>query len=215
MIHVNTFGADCTCKLQATSKGIFKPVHKISLSHCISHIIRAHLGVYFCLLLLIFCLGPSTYHRTSLLQNSKAASLFFRAHTFLILTGKMPDSQSLPFQNPTSQFNEFYISFHRVCRLAALVLIIIVLGAWNRSTIPKHRVSPPPQHSLKSFPWHSAISIYYNITTIFSASSATSSRAGSFRRRQRSWKPIDQKQKLLFFIFKIPPLRQIHSVLRI
>lgn len=185
-------------QLQATSKGIFRTVHKISPSHCISHIDSGPLGRLFLSATFNPLPGPSTYQRTSLLQNSKAASLFFRAHTFLIPTGKMPSSLPFPFQNPFSHFNEFDVFFHRICSLAALVLIIIVLGAWNRSTIPKHRAPTPPSILFNLF---LGTLQFQSITTIFSASSATSLKAGSFRRRQRSWKPIDQKKKLLFLNF--------------
>ena len=85
-----------TCNCKPLAKGF---VHKISLSLTLH--IRDHLGVYFCLLLSILYVGS----RPDLSSNEspskfKAASLFFRAHTFLILTGKMPFSQRFPFQNP-------------------------------------------------------------------------------------------------------------------
>lgn len=177
-------------QLQATSKAILKLCIKSRFLTAYSGL----LGRLFLSATLNPLPTPSTYHPTSLLPNSKPQACSFTPTPSWYWLVKCPPPSAFLFRI-LFHFNEFDISFYG--SLAALVLILLLswaLGIHLLYEVSRH------QHSLKSF---LGTLQSQSFTTIFSASSATSSRAGSFRRCQRSWKPSGQK--LLFFYFKTSP----------
>lgn len=124
-IYIHTYmvltavGLQQICNRKPLAKGDFQTVNKISLSHCILGTSWASISG---------CYSWSFDRALDLSTNElspkfKAASLFFRAHTILILIGKMPFSHLFLLQIPSSHFwNRTFPSTVRI------VLVLLVLS---------------------------------------------------------------------------------------